>query len=1230
MPSAASVAAVTQDYTIELLRSGSTADINSWASEIDAGLLTAAQVATAIGASAEANLYVLPVEQLYAGLFGRVGDSGGLNVWVNQLRGGASFNSVIQSFVNSQEFTNKYGAAASVNATAFVTALYTNILGRAPDAGGLAAWTSVLSTVNVANLATVIQGIVGSAEALKIETSPIDAYLATAGGSGTYASTIAGIYGPAGTASSNPGTTFTLTTGVDASGSGVFATTASGPITGNNNTIIGTFNGLTALGAVLGTPTYNAGDSIVAPSTSTGNTLVLNDIGAIAEAAGNAGSIATSIATTVSNIQTVTINSGGEVTANTVTSGSGFSGLTQLNVNAADAGTPGGAAGSTVTAGSATSITFVDSGQGAQTDSVQGGLNVAVTDSGVTGPGIINVGTVTAVKGTLSVTENVTAGTYVADAINTKGGTTVTVTANLGAGGGATTVTGGAIGITGTSTTTTVIESQTASATAAAAVTVAVPAAGAQAAVVAAPGLNAVAAVTGTAAVAVKAAVQGVVDGAVTVTDGNYNTTTANSITSVSLTSYAAGSAILDNALTSLTLVGNGSSTNASTGTLAITNATNGAGAVPTVNPTLALTLNGLSGAANTITDTNAEITTLNVTTATANSKLVGFTDANLKTLTVAGTNTLQMTNINASLTALTVSGAAGFNDSAITSATGLAALGAALTITDTSSGTFTAAISDQTQTFVGSTGRDVIMITDTAAAKTTITGGSATNNELILEGGAYALAASTFSKVTGFSVLGVAANVTGPIDMSVLGSGYNTLDIFGTGVGSAGGTIVFNKVNSGSTLLINAKNSTTTVNYVDATGVNDTTAVTINAAGATANTPTAAGFATTALTLADANGVGIGTVNISSGGNDITTPGTVGGALNTIATLTDNGLANLTVTGGAGLTIGALNEATTQATAFTLTSNETSAANGTTITAFTDNNLGTLTFAGTNVNQITTLTDTGLVLGITNNGSQTAIIGTIADNLSTLTLGANISLGQGGLAGIAGTTAGEKAAGLQDALTTGVTVSGSADNSHVTVNLTAGAAKGSTDTITLGNGNDYVIDASANGTVKVTVGTGSNLIDLSKAGGAGNTSYAGTVTEGTHTASSGPDQVLVGTTAAGAVAANITITGAVAGDTLGVADGTSTVTLTAAQQGVVTAAGTLAAAVAYVDGAAVGLAAHALTTFTYSGTTYALETVAGGAVDAGTMAAGNTLVALVGTHSITAAPVGGIFTLAT
>lgn len=1155
--------------------------------------------------------YYEQIQQAYIAYYGRPADPQGLVYWATQLdNAGGNLNAIINAFGTSAESEALYGSSAGA---AQISAIYEQLFGRAPDSTGLNFYVNGLAngTFTLASIAlNIYNGATGTdATALESKLAYADAftsalqdsvagqiaYTGNAAAANARAAVSGVVDGPSEAAAATPaalantitnigsgtvGSTYTLTSGVDAIS-----------LTGNNNVVNGILgNGST--GSATAVSTFTPLDSITAASGSTGN--VLN----IADTKGGT-SIPTGV--TVSGVQTVNWTSAG---ATALDNFSSFNGLTQLNVTEV-----GGASGITAAGTTNISLTDVASAGLASSITVNGGQNVAVAANGVSGAaaGTITVGTTTAATGTVTVTETVAAtatGAVAGDIINVKGGTTVTVTANLSEAGGAlNTVTGGSIGVTGTAATTTVTVNQTASVAAAPAVAATTGSAGATA-VTAVPGVTGVAAAAAQAAAAAKAAVAGVADGAVTVTDAAYNTTNANTITSVSLSNYGINSSINDNALANLSLSG-------TAGTLAINNATSGTGTTPAANSSLNLTLNGLkvgvdnTGTAlvggNAITDTNNEIKTLNVTTAGADSTLTAFADTALTTLNVSGTNTLKLGAINASLTNLNVSGAAGFSDSNTGAGTGLAALGTALTINDTSSGKFTAALDATKQSFTGSTGQDVITIdgTTTTAFKS-IAAGSATNNELILSGtGAYALTAAQAAKLTGFQTVGVTSGLTGTIDMSVLDATANALDI----VGTTG--ITFNKVATGAAVAIDATTTgTIAVNYVDATGTADSTTVTIGAA------TNKAAISVNALTLADANGVGVGTVNLVS--NDTAyTPVTNAG--NTIGTLTDNGLSTLNVSGTGALTITNLTETTTQATSFTL-NNTDSGVGGVTIGTFTDANLGGLTFTGTGNSSIGSLVDSAAVLNITNSGTGVVSIGTLTDSLTSLTLTGNVALGQGA------STAAEATLGLQDSFTQGVTVSGATDNAHVTINLT-GAGVTYTDNVTLGNGNNYVTDASTAGKVNITVGTGSNLIDVSggvlSTTGTG-TGYLATVNLGSHTLASGPDSISVNGVGAAAVAANTVVNGAVAGDIITVKDAAiaTVAQVGTALQTSITAATSFAAALALADSSLTTAAGHQATAFQYGGNTYILENGSGAAAS-GTLAAGDTLVQITGLHTV-------------
>lgn len=73
--------------------------------------------------------------RLYQAAFKRKPDLPGLGFHINSLDNGASLSDVGASFVGSREFIDSYGTLSNAG---LVTLLYANVLGRAPDAGGLA------------------------------------------------------------------------------------------------------------------------------------------------------------------------------------------------------------------------------------------------------------------------------------------------------------------------------------------------------------------------------------------------------------------------------------------------------------------------------------------------------------------------------------------------------------------------------------------------------------------------------------------------------------------------------------------------------------------------------------------------------------------------------------------------------------------------------------------------------------------------------------------------------------------------------------------------------------------------------------------------------------------------------------------------------------------------------------------------------------------------------------
>ena len=85
------------------------------------------------------------IYRLYKAAFARSPDLGGLGGWIAGMdNGSVSLEQAASGFIASAEFQSLYGASPSN--TEFITSLYLNVMGRAPDAGGLGYWVNQLAT----------------------------------------------------------------------------------------------------------------------------------------------------------------------------------------------------------------------------------------------------------------------------------------------------------------------------------------------------------------------------------------------------------------------------------------------------------------------------------------------------------------------------------------------------------------------------------------------------------------------------------------------------------------------------------------------------------------------------------------------------------------------------------------------------------------------------------------------------------------------------------------------------------------------------------------------------------------------------------------------------------------------------------------------------------------------------------------------------------------------------
>lgn len=150
---------VTLLYGNVLGRAPSPTDLGYWVGRLEDGLSRAAVVVhfsespehvtrtepaqQAYDAAHDITEWADDVYRLYRAVLGREPDAGGFESWAGMLAAGQrTLAQAVAGFMASPEFQATYGAAADDRA--FVTLLYENVLGRAPDPAGLDGWVARL------------------------------------------------------------------------------------------------------------------------------------------------------------------------------------------------------------------------------------------------------------------------------------------------------------------------------------------------------------------------------------------------------------------------------------------------------------------------------------------------------------------------------------------------------------------------------------------------------------------------------------------------------------------------------------------------------------------------------------------------------------------------------------------------------------------------------------------------------------------------------------------------------------------------------------------------------------------------------------------------------------------------------------------------------------------------------------------------------------------------------
>lgn len=132
-----------QQYRDFLGREGDAGGVGFWAEQVASGARSRGQGVENFFQSPEFQQSGAPVARLYFAYFLRIPDYAGLMYWMGQFRGGNALDTISNEFAKSPEFAGTYGALDNGQ---FVDRVYRNVLGRPPEAAGLAFWTAQLDS----------------------------------------------------------------------------------------------------------------------------------------------------------------------------------------------------------------------------------------------------------------------------------------------------------------------------------------------------------------------------------------------------------------------------------------------------------------------------------------------------------------------------------------------------------------------------------------------------------------------------------------------------------------------------------------------------------------------------------------------------------------------------------------------------------------------------------------------------------------------------------------------------------------------------------------------------------------------------------------------------------------------------------------------------------------------------------------------------------------------------
>lgn len=138
-PFATSTAWVNQVYQDLLGRQPTANEIAFWVPLINSGYNPDQMLS---GMLTNVDSTTQPVVRAYLAFFKRAPDPVGYAGWVSQLQRGAAVTTMLDTFAGSPEFNLTYGQISDAD---FITLIYKNVLGRAPDPQGQQGWTAYLA-----------------------------------------------------------------------------------------------------------------------------------------------------------------------------------------------------------------------------------------------------------------------------------------------------------------------------------------------------------------------------------------------------------------------------------------------------------------------------------------------------------------------------------------------------------------------------------------------------------------------------------------------------------------------------------------------------------------------------------------------------------------------------------------------------------------------------------------------------------------------------------------------------------------------------------------------------------------------------------------------------------------------------------------------------------------------------------------------------------------------------